>query len=290
MLWFNIPVDAEIGNLDERYLQVIEQQFEDCSHQNGICYWLDTDLMRMLGYEDMMTFKKVIIKAMNACTTLGEDPAEDFIQHKHVDSYEISGSYKLSRFACLLIAQNADVSKIQVKTAQYMLARMADVLLQKQDFERLEARTELTRGEKEMSGVAKSHGIGTGKYDYANFKDAGYKGMYNMGLRQLEKYKGFVKKNGVVLYDRMSTTELAANLFRVTQTSEHIKKNNIHGQHNLEEAAARIGRKVRNTMETVPEDISLEPSEIKDVKRLGKGAKRNMHNMDKPSSKKKKED
>lgn len=253
-----------------------------------MCYWLDTDIMRMLGYTDMLAFKKVIIKAMNACTSLGEDPGDDFVQHKHVDEYGISGSYKLSRFACFLVSQNANSSKIEVQRMQYMLAKMANVLLNTFDVDRLETRSELTRGEKELSGIAKSHGLGDGQYDFANFKDAGYRGMYNMSLKQLERKKGFVRRKGTVLYDRMNTTELAANLFRVTQTSEHIKNNNLRGQKALEQAALQVGRKVRNTMETPPENIPLEPSEIKEVKKIGKGLKKNMKKLDEPPSPKQK--
>lgn len=280
-------MDIQDDRIDEQLVIAMEEQFEKCSHQNGSCYWFDTDVMRMFDYDDIVKFNKVIIKAMNTCTVLGEDPADDFVQHRHTDSFGIEGRYKLSRFACLLIAQNGDRMKIKVVAAQYMLARMAAVILQNQDIERLEARNELTRGEKEMSSVAKSHGIGTGAYDYANFKDAGYRGMYNMGLKQLERHKGFQRQGNHVLYDRMNTTELAANLFRVTQTTEHIKKNNIHGQANLEQAATQVGKKVRRTMVTPPEQIPLELTEIREVKKIGKSAKRNIKKLDAPKKKKK---
>lgn len=281
-------MDVLPQDIDENMLIDLEEQFENCSHQNGICYWLDTEVMRVFGYDDMALFNKVLVKAMNTCTTLGQDPWEDFFQFSHTDSFGVQGRYKLSRFACFLIAQNADKTKIQVVLAQYMLARMATVVLQQSDIDRLDARNQITRGEKELSSVAKSHGIGEGLYDYANFKDAGYRGMYNMSLKQLEKHKGFTRQGGRVLYDRMGTTELAANLFRVTQTTEHIKLNDVRGQKNLEHAAAMIGKKVRNMMVTPPEQIPLSKTEIKEVKKLGKSAKRNISKIDQPPAKRKK--
>lgn len=268
-------------------IESVEEQFEGFAHQNGMCYWLDTDMMRILGYSELSIFKRVIIKAMNTCTSLGFDPAEDFIQHLHTDQYGVNGSYKLSRFACLLIAQNANPLNDQVRYMQYSLARMADAVISKNDLDRIEVRTELSRGERELSGVAKSHGIGKGKYDYARFKDAGYRGMYNMDLQQLKRHKKFVPQSkNEVIYDRMNTTELAANLFRVTQTTEHIKNHNIQGQRNLELAANAVGKKVRDTMETLPEALPFASSTITEVKKIGKGAKKKMTKIDKskPSS------
>ena len=272
------------SELEESLITEVERRFESCSHQNGICYWLDTELMPIFGYSEMEKFNKVVIKAMNTCTTLGHDPYDDFIQYPH-EHNGIEGRYKLSRFACFLIAQSADSNKREVIIAQYFLARMAAVILNQNDIERLDARHQLSRGELEMSATAKRHGIGIGQYDYANFKNAGYKGMYNMSLKALEKRKGFKKSPGKVLYDKMNATELAANLFRVTQTTEHIKQNRDFGQQALERTAHEVGKKVRNMMATPPELLPLADTEIKEVKKIGNSAKRNIEKIDKKKNK-----
>lgn len=256
--------------------------FEEASHQNGVCYWLDTDLMRLLGYTDYAQFRKVVLKAISSCSGLEIDPLDDFIRHEHTTEDGIEGHYKLTRLACFLVTQQADQNKHEVRMLQFCLANMADILMGYDEIERLEVRGKPTEEEKSLSSTAKVHGVA----NYAFFKDKGYRGMYNMGLAQLKKHKGFLAKSGT-LYDRMSTTELAANLFRITQTKERIKSQQLRGQDELEHAAYTVGRTVRKiVMENTgkkPEALPLEEKEIKQIKTEGKKTVRNIRKIDRSS-------
>ncbi len=261
-------------------LTTLGMHFEEASHQNGMCYWLDTDLMKLLGYTDYEQFRKVILKAISSCSGLEIDPLDDFMRHVHTTAEGIEGHYKLTRLACFLITQQADQNKQEVRMLQFCLANMADTLMGHDEIERLEVRGKLSEEEKALSSTAKVHGV----CNYAFFKDKGYRGMYNMGLSQLKRHKGFLAKNGA-LYDRMSTTELAANLFRITQTRERIKSQQLRGQEELEDAAFHVGRTVRqivveNTGQK-PEALPLEDKEIKQIKSEGKKAVKNIRKIDK---------
>lgn len=253
--------------------------FERVSHQNGTCYWLDTDLMSVLGYTDSTAFRKVVLKAISCCSGLEIDPLDDFIRYEHTTAEGMPGFYKLTRLACFLVTQQADQTKPQVQMLQFCLANMADSLMGHDEIERLEVRGKLSEEEKALSSTAKMHGV----VNYAFFKDQGYKGMYNMGLSQLKKHKHFLAKSGT-LYDRMSTTELAANLFRITQTKERIKTHNIEGQNQLENAAFKVGRTVRaivreNTGKN-PEALPLEDRAIKELKSEGKKVVKHIRAID----------
>ena len=268
-------------NIEQNQLQEVANNFEAASHQNGICYWLDTELMRLLGYTDYAAFRSIVNKAISSCAGLDIDPLDDFIRYEHIAADGTCGYYKFTRLACFLITQQADQSKHQVRLLQYCLARMADTIMQQADLERLETRTRLSSEEKALSSTAKNHGL----INYAYFKDQGYRGMYNMSLATLKKRKGFNSINGT-LYDRMNNTELAANLFRITQTNERIKSKNISGQQNLETAAYDVGRSVRRIMientGKKPEAIPLATAEIKEIKKEGKKAVKNIRQIDAP--------
>lgn len=272
---------------EQNQLQEVASNFEAASHQNGICYWLDTELMQLLGYTDYAAFRSIVNKAISSCAGLDIDPLDDFIRHQHTTADGTTGNYKFTRLACFLITQQADQNKPEVRMLQYCLARMADTVMQQADLERLETRTRLSSEEKALSSTAKQHGV----TNYAFFKDQGYRGMYNMSLSSLKKRKGFKTTSGT-LYDRMNNTELAANLFRITQTSERIKSQNLKGQKTLEDAAYNVGRSVRrimieNTGKT-PEALPLADSEIKEIKKEGKKAVKNIRGIDTPNTKKKK--
>jgi len=257
----------------------IGMRFEEFSHQNGTCYWLDTDLMQLLGYSDYEKFHSVILKAVTSCSGLDIDPFDDFIRYKHTTEDGVMGCFKLTRLACFLVTQHADQNKPEVRMLQYCLANMASCLMGHDDFERLAERGKLSEEEKSLASTAKNHGV----ENYAFFKDKGYRGMYNMGLSQLKRCKKFLSKSGT-LYDRMGTTELAANLFRITQTRERIKTHNAKGQAQLEEAAYSVGRTVRKIVientGKAPEALPLEEREIKQLKSEGKKAVKRIRSID----------
>lgn len=199
------------------------QEFENQSFNSDGKHWLAHDLMHLLGYESWTSFKSVIQKSQALCAQLGVDIEDEFIP---IESDKYGRSYKLTRFACLLISQQADSSKPQVAKAQITLAKFAESVinnsLSNNEFARIEERGKLTAAEKQLRGIASSAGVQS--YEFGIFKDAGVRGMYNMSTNELRSFKGSDPKQ--TLYDFMGLTELAANTFRITQTSERIKNQN----------------------------------------------------------------
>jgi DNA-damage-inducible protein D len=143
--------------------------------------------------------------------------------------------------------------------------------------DRLLIREEVTDGQKSLASTAKRHGI----VHYGFFQNKGYMGMYNMSLKNLNRLKGVQK--GENLIDRMGRTELAAHLFRITQTDEKIKNDRLVGQQQLEQAAADVGKTVRRTMielsNTRPEQLPAEEN-IRNVRKKIKGTSRKFKSLD----------
>jgi len=237
--------------------------FDSYSKQNGECYWLASELMQLLGYQSMQSFKKVINKAMIVLNNL--DIAIDG-NINQVVSADSSVDYKLSRFACYLCAMNADVRKKEVSQIQGYFIAFTEAFTQwvehEKAIERVYVRGEISEHERSISGIAKDHGI----QSYPLFQNAGYRGLYNMSMGRLKTLKCIPDNRSPL--DFMDTTELAANLFRITQTEERIKNQNLSGQAALEKAAETVGKDVRSLMikngGTAPEDIPA----VQDIKKV----------------------
>jgi DNA-damage-inducible protein D len=234
---------------------------------------MEDDLREALGYETSQGFRATITRAMQACLTLGISIEETFILQNE--------KYKLTRFACYLIAMNGDNKKPQVAAAQLYFAAMAETFARHQDhaesIDRVLIRREMSDGMKSISSTAKRHGV----QNYGMFLNAGYRGMYNMSLSTLTAVKGLGAKES--LLDRMGKEELAANLFRITQTEVKIKKDGLEGQRQLEEVAESVGKTVRATMisisGTAPEHLpTAEP--ITDVTKMLKAANKKFKKLD----------
>jgi len=254
--------DIDVFHFDENYIN-----FNDLAKENSFTYWYARDYMYMLGYSSYQSFKKAINKALTTCMTLDIDALDNFLQTKRVIDGKEVPDYKLSRFACYLVAMNADNKKLEVAQAQAFFAATAETIRRYVDdhneVERVLIREEISSHEKTLSGVAKNAGV----YQYHFFQNAGYRGMYNMNLSKLREYKG-LKKKGRTLLDFMGKDELAANLFRLTQTELKIKAENIKGQNASEAAAENVGQKVRKTMLEIsgvrPEDMEL----VEDIRKV----------------------
>ena len=248
--------------------------FEDFKNQNGITFWWASDLMRI-------SFQKVINRATRTLITLNIPHYDNIISVERMIDGKSVRDFKLTRFACYILAMNGDTKKPEVAMAQAYFAeqtRKFEVYIQSSnDVDRLLIRDELTDGNKSLASTAKAAGV----VDYAKFQNAGYRGMYNMMSYQLENRRG-VKRGH--LPDTMSRTELAANLFRVTQTEENIKRNNISGQEALERTHYAIGKEVRRIVEKntglAPEDLPQE-RRLPDVKKDLKIGYREMKKKDK---------
>lgn len=244
--------------------------FNDIAKENGFTYWLASEYMHMLGYESYASFKKAVNKAMTTCMTLEIDTFDNFQQVRREVNGKVENDYKLSRFACYLVAMNADNKKLKVAQAQAFFAATAETIRRyvdnTDDVERVLIRDELSSHEKSLSAAAQAAGVhGQG---HAFFQNAGYRGMYNMNLGDLKNYKNLKIKSRSLL-DFMGKDELAANLFRLTQTELKLKNDGIKGQRAAERAAENVGQKVRKTMleisGTKPEDMAL-TEDIKKVK------------------------
>lgn len=245
-------------------LEVINQQqsgltFEDFKHQNGMIYWWASEFMLMLGYDDMKSFRKVIDRATKAFMSLGIDHYENIVLVHRENGID---DYKLTRFACYLVAMNADPKKPQVAQAQAYFAvqtRNFEVYVQSNnDIDRMLIREEIKEGNKSLASIANQAGV----EDYARFTNAGYRGMYNMFNVTLANRRGVEKEK---LFETMGRTELAANLFRMTQTEERIKTQHIKGQQLLEDTHFQVGREVR---EMVYRNTGRNPEDLPQEKRL----------------------
>ena len=257
------------------------RDFEDIKKidKNGIEYWEARELLPILGYENWQKSEEVIGRAARACMNSGQDVDNHFNQT--VKMVKIGSNtmrevrdYKLDRYACYLIAQNGDPKKPEIALAQTYFAiqtRRQEVFEQLPDTsKRLFIRGQVSDHNKKLFQTAKEAGVSK----FGLFNDAGYQGLYGMPLLDIEQKKGIKKGE---LLDRAGSTELAANLFRITQTDEKIKKDKIQGDRAASHTHFMVGGKVRQTIKDIggvlPEQLPTEKhiSEVKkELKYLAK--------------------
>jgi len=272
------------NQLDLFHTDTGRPNFESYSHANGIKSWYATEFAEALGYESFETFRKgAIARAMTACTTLGIPIDDNFVPFKRDINGKQVSDFKLTRFACYLTAMNGDVKKPNVAAAQAYFVTFADAIqqyIQAQDgVERLVIRSDVADHERSLSSTAFDAGV----THYPFFQNEGYRGLYNMNLSALRQLKKIPSDRSPL--DFMGKQELAANLFRITQTEAKIQNDRIFGQKNLEQTAFSVGRQVRDTMRrisnTVPE--KLPPADdIKSVKKSLKGTHKGFKKLDAP--------
>ena len=239
--------------------------------RNGIEFWQARELLPLLGYKKWENAEEVIGRAARACINSGQTVDNHFLQfRKMVDigsnTVREIRDWKLDRYACYLIAQNGDPNKQEIALAQTYFAvqtRRQEVFEQLSEADkRLFIRGEVSAENKKLFSTAKKAGVS----QFGLFNDAGYKGLYGMTLADIENKKGIKKGE---LLDRAGTTELAANLFRITQTDDKIKKDNIRGDHEAQQTHFMVGGKVRQTIKdiggTTPENLPPE-KHIKELK------------------------
>ncbi|MFZ2199324.1 MAG: DNA damage-inducible protein D [Microgenomates group bacterium] len=244
----------------------LNKSFEDIKKldDNGVEYWDGRELMPILGYPKWEKAEYVIKRAAQACLNSGESIENHF--HHTVKMVEIGSrtvreiqNWKLDRYACYLIAQNGDPYKKEIAEAQTYFAiqtRRQEMIGQMNDNEkRLYLRGEVSAHNISLFSSAKSAGV----TNFGSFNDAGYLGLYNMHLSQVEEKKNIKKGE---LLDHASATELAANLFRITQTDAKLKREKIIGQDRASRTHYEVGKKVRQTIKelggTMPEKLPIE--------------------------------
>ena len=260
-----------------------EETFEQIKHINeyGEEFWFARELSRVLQYSDWRNFQNAIFKAMDACQNSGFEISDQFGETtsmieigKHAK--RTVKDYTLTRYACYLIVMNSDPSKdivavgqtyFAVKTRQQELIEEYDQLSEEQ--KRLAIREEMAAHNKSLAEAAQMAGIND-PYDYAVFQNRGYKGLYGgLGMREIHARKGLKKSQKIL--DHMGSTELAANLFRATQTDEKLRKERIRGKEKAGEVHEAVGKKVRQTIKdlggTMPEDLPTPKKSIKQIQR-----------------------
>jgi DNA-damage-inducible protein D len=271
--------------MDSIVLQGPHKDFEAIKKldENGVEFWLARELMPVLGYDQWKNFEEVVKKAQQACIKSGQDIHSHFADAGKMvkigtNTVREIKDWKLDRYACYLIAQNGDPRKAQIAQAQTYFAiqtRKQEVFENLPDGEkRLFVRGEVKTQNKKLMGTAKAAGV----TKFGVFNDAGYRGLYGMHLADVEKKKNIKKGE---LLDRAGTTELAANLFRITQTDEKLNKDQVQGDYQASRVHNMVGGKVRQTIKDIggvlPEDLPAEKHirEIqKEVKNLKSGNKK----------------
>ena len=284
--------EENIMNGKNQLKEIKETIFESIKQKNefGQDYWSARQMQSILDYSKWDKFLLVIEKAKEACVNSGQKVSDHFLQvGKMVDigsgaQREII-DIKLSRYACYLIIQNADPTKSIVAIGQTYFAvqtRKQELIEQKayqvldsEEEKRLFLRDQMKRHNKQLAGVAKNAGVIT-PIDYAVFQDHGYKGLYGgLGAKDIHKTKGLKKSQQIL--DHMGSTELAANLFRATQTEEKIKRDSIAGKESANYTHYVVGAKVRQTIGelggTMPEALPVVES-IKKIEKKQKGFKK----------------
>ena len=261
---------------DESIFENIKHAFED-----GTEYWNARELQHVLEYTDWRNFLKVVDKAKIACENSGIFVEDHFVDvNKMVEigsgAERVIEDIQLSRYACYLIVQNGDPRKeviaigqtyFAVKTRQQEIIENYDVLTEEQ--KRLAIRNEIVAHNKALAEAAKQAGI-TEPVEYAVFQNWGYKGLYGgMDMRAIHQHKGLKKSQKIL--DHMGSTELAANLFRATQTEEKLRRDNVQGKAEANRTHYEVGAKVRQTIKelggTMPEDLPTPEKSIKQIER-----------------------
>ncbi len=250
------------------------QTFESLKQEEDGCeYWSARKLAKALEYYEYRNFLPVIDKAKEACKNSGYDIENHFVDvHEMVDigsqaRRQIS-DVRLSRYGCYLIVQNGDPAKpviangqtyFAIQTRRQELADNQAFQQLKEEEKRLLLRSELKEHNKQLVETAQQAGVET-PLDFAVFQNHGYKGLYGgLDARGIHHRKGLKKSQKIL--DYMGSTELAANLFRATQTEDKLRRENIKGKIKANKTHYEVGNKVRQTIKelggTMPEDLPV---------------------------------
>ncbi len=249
-------------------------------NRKGSLLWPSAQLAKALGYQDARHFKQAIKKAKLACANSNHSVSEHFhiITHKNAPQLGERKRNKLylTAFACWLAVQNANPNKNIVALSQAELAHHFKMTLDinhsisSEDQSRLLLRHEIYQHNKELAKIAKQAGV-IEPDDFSAFQNLGYKGLYG-GFDQKEIHQKKNLNKSEKILDFMSSTELAANLFRATQTEEKLKRSNIREKLIAFQLHYDIAQKVRQTIKelggTLPEDLPKPEKSIKAIEKI----------------------
>ena len=261
--------------------KINEPIFESIKHvdEDGNEYWYARELQKVLEYTEWRKFVGVIKKAINSCKTSNYVASDHFVGADKMINLGKGGQrevsdYKLSRYACYLIAQNGDSRKKVIALAQTYFAiqtRKQELLELEynsltEDEKRIYQRNQARKGNYNLNKTAKKAGV----KNFDKFHNAGYKGLYNgETANDIAKRKGLRYREDIL--DNMGSDELIVNLFRISQTNQKLINDNVQGEDNANDVHYNVGKEVRNTIKriggTMPEDL---PTPDKSLKKLEK--------------------
>ena len=258
-----------------------ERLFEDIKHidENGNEFWYARELQKALEYKEWRKFEGVIIKAKKASENSNINETDHFVgADKMVDigsktKREVR-NYKLSRYACYLIVQNGDSRKKVIALAQtyFAIQTRKQELSEKEynnlteDEKRLYQRDLTRKGNYSLNIAARNAGV----KNFDRFHNSGYKGLYNgETANDIAKRKGLRYREDIL--DNMGSDELIANLFRISQTEQKLKKDNVRLEKTANETHYEVGKKIRKTIEelggTMPEDLPTPDRSLKEIEK-----------------------
>ncbi|MBQ1495940.1 MAG: DNA damage-inducible protein D [Bacilli bacterium] len=255
--------------------------FEDIKHidENGYEYWFARELQIVLDYKEWRKFEGVIDKAKSACKNSMVDTNEQFVDADKLSinvnkGKRIINDYKLSRYACYLIAQNGDSRKEVIALAQTYFAiqtRKQEIIDEyysdlPEDKKRLIIRKQIKNGNYNLNRTA----VNSGVTDLARFHNSGYKGLYNGETADdIAKRKGLRYREDIL--DNMCSEELAANIFRIAQTAAKLKRENINSDMESNEIHYEVGKIVRKAIKeaggTMPEELPTPKKSLKEIEK-----------------------
>ena len=265
-------------------VEINYNMFENIKHTDeyGCEYWYARELQTILDYTEWRKFSAVIEKAIVACSNSDTNVYDHFVG---VDKMVEIGSkasrkisdYKLSRYACYLIAQNSDSRKRVIALAQTYFAiqtRKQEIIEKEynsltEDEKRIYQRNLTRKGNYSLNQTAKKSGV----KNFDKFHNYGYKGLYNgETANDIAKRKGLRYREDIL--DNMGSDELIVNLFRISQTEQKLRKDNIQNEMDANKTHYEVGSKIRNTIRelggTMPEDFPKPQKSLKQIEKENK--------------------
>ena len=266
-----------------QYIEIhSSKMFEDIKHidEDGNEYWYARELSKVLKYNDWRNFLKVLNKAKKACENSGVIVSEQLVEINKLSKRNNNAiinirDYKLSRYVCYLITMNGDSRKEVIALGQTYFAvqtRKQELLESKElseDEKRLILRDKTKKGNYNLNRTA----INSGVKDLAKFHNAGYKGLYN-GETADDIFKRKKLRYREDILDNMGSTELAANLFRITQTDDKLKRDKITTEKASCDTHFKVGKEVRNSIKrmggVMPENLPNPNISLKEFDKVKK--------------------